>query len=160
MKKSLHALCMIGKYYLYGFTLQLLFINLIYAAPINAQGSLDMKEVFLSLNLEEATLTETFNAIKRQTEFSFIYDKRLIENSNLINLQVNNESLESILLSLAASHQLSFKQVDDKISVNLSKKRKKENALVVEVSISGTVVDQNGEPIPGVTVSVPGTAIG
>src|SRR5690606_8336355 len=29
-----------------------------------------------------------------------------------------------------------------------------------EVTISGTVVDQNGDPIPGATISVPGTGIG
>src|SRR5690606_17924612 len=31
---------------------------------------------------------------------------------------------------------------------------------MVEVTVSGTVVDNNGEPIPGVTVSVPGTSTG
>ncbi|MEX2566314.1 MAG: TonB-dependent receptor [Cyclobacteriaceae bacterium] len=30
----------------------------------------------------------------------------------------------------------------------------------VDVTVTGTVVDSNGEPIPGVTVSVPGTTIG
>lgn len=32
--------------------------------------------------------------------------------------------------------------------------------LAAEVTITGTVVDQNGEPIPGATVSIPGTGIG
>ncbi|AEL28624.1 SusC/RagA family TonB-linked outer membrane protein [Cyclobacterium marinum] len=32
--------------------------------------------------------------------------------------------------------------------------------LVVDVTISGKVTDKSGEPIPGVTVSVPGTSIG
>src|SRR5690606_3777199 len=31
---------------------------------------------------------------------------------------------------------------------------------VADVTVTGTVVDQNGEPIPGVTVSIPGTGIG
>src|SRR5690554_8180864 len=30
----------------------------------------------------------------------------------------------------------------------------------VDVTVSGTVVDQNGDPIPGVTVSIPGSGIG
>src|SRR5690606_26965615 len=33
-------------------------------------------------------------------------------------------------------------------------------AALVDVAVSGTVVDNTGEPVPGVTVSVPGTAIG
>src|SRR5690606_34516043 len=64
------------------------------------------------------------------------------------------------LLSLAASHQLSFKQVDNRISVKKSNSNKEEKIVMVEVTVSGTVVDVNGEPIPGVTVSVLGGTIG
>ena len=35
-----------------------------------------------------------------------------------------------------------------------------EKTAMVDVTVSGTVVDNQGEPIPGVTVSVPGTALG
>ncbi|MEX2592388.1 MAG: TonB-dependent receptor [Anditalea sp.] len=45
MKKILHALCRIGKYNLYGFVFQLLFLNLILAAPSNGHGLFDVKEV-------------------------------------------------------------------------------------------------------------------
>lgn len=160
MKKSLHVLGMIGKYYLYGFVVQLFFLNLMHAAPTKGQSSLDLKEVYLSLDLQGVTLSESFGVIKNKTEFSFIYDQQLIENSLPVNLQIENQSLESVLLSLAASHKLSFKQVDNRISVKIAKRNILEKALVVEVTVSGTVVDSNGEPIPGVTVSVQGTTIG
>src|SRR5690606_40018809 len=44
MKKTLHVLVMVGKYYLYGFVFQLLFLNLMYASPTKGQSSLDIKE--------------------------------------------------------------------------------------------------------------------
>ncbi|WP_373497707.1 SusC/RagA family TonB-linked outer membrane protein, partial [Aquiflexum sp.] len=160
MKKTLHALCMIGKYYIYGFILQTLFLNLMYAAPGNAQGSLDLKEVHLSLDLEAATLAEAFTAIKTETGFSFIYDGRLVKNTDPVNMKVNNQSLESILLSLAATHQLSFKQVDDKISVKLSRANSQEKPLLVDVTVKGTVVDDKGDPLPGASVTVSGTTTG
>ena len=34
------------------------------------------------------------------------------------------------------------------------------NDIQAEVTVNGTVVDANGEPIPGVTISVPGTTLG
>ncbi len=160
MKKTLHLLGMVGKYYLYGFVFQLLFLNLMYASPTKGQSSMDIKEVHLSLDLREATLEESFNAIKKQTEFSFIYDHNLATRSPTVNLQVKNESLEFVLLSLAASHRLSFKQVDNRISVKEIERNPREEPVVVEVTISGTVTDANGEPIPGVTVSVQGTSTG
>jgi TonB-linked SusC/RagA family outer membrane protein len=160
MKKLLHVLGMIGKYYLYGFVVQLFFLNLMHAAPTKGQSSLDIKEVYLSLNLQGVSLSESFSAIKNQTDFSFIYDQSLVEDALPVNLQVQNQSLESVLLSLAASHRLSFKQVDNRISVKMAKRNNPDKALMVEVTVTGTVVDNTGEPLPGVTVSVPGTTIG
>jgi TonB-linked SusC/RagA family outer membrane protein len=160
MKKTLHALCMIGKYYLYGFLFQLLFLQLIYAAPIKAQGSLDLKQVYLSLDLEKVSLAETFVEIKKLTEFSFIYDSRLLKDVNPVTINVHDQTLETVLLTLASSHSLSFKQVDDKISVKFSKNKDVIEVIVANVTISGTVVDSNGVPIPGVTVFVPGTNAG
>lgn len=160
MKKTLHLLGMVGKYYLYGFVFQLLFLNLMYASPTKGQSSLDIKEVYLNLDLQEASLAESFNAIKTQTGFSFIYDQRLADKSQLVNLQVKNQTLENVLLSLAASHQLSFKQVDNRISVREDKRKMPRGPLEAEVTVSGTVSDANGEPLPGVTVSIQGTSTG
>src|SRR5690606_3248248 len=160
MKKTLHLLGMVGKYYLYGFVFQLLFLNLMYASPTKGQSSLDIKEVYLNLDLQEASLAESFNAIKAQTGFSFIYDQRLADKSQLVNLQVKNPTLENVRLALAASHQLSFKQVDNRISVREDKRKMRGGPLEAEVTVSGTVSDANGEPLPGVTVSIQGTSTG
>src|SRR5690606_38361652 len=102
----------------------------------------------------------TFNAIKAQSGFSFIYDQILVERSKPVDLQVRNQSLEYVLLSLAASHQLSFKQVDNRISVKEMEKNRKEETVVLEIRINGTVTDASGEPFPGVTDSIQGTSTG
>lgn len=44
--------------------------------------------------------------------------------------------------------------------VKLAKNITLEKSLIVEVTVRGTVLDQTGNPIPGVTVSVSGTTIG
>lgn len=44
--------------------------------------------------------------------------------------------------------------------VKLAKNITLEKSLIVEVTVRGTVLDQTGNPIPGVTVSVQGTTIG
>jgi TonB-linked SusC/RagA family outer membrane protein len=47
-----------------------------------------------------------------------------------------------------------------KINFKLDESNLPVKSKVAEVTISGTVVDNNGKPVPGVTVSVPGTTIG
>lgn len=160
MKKTLHLLGMMGKYYLFGFLLQLIFMNFILAAPSNAQASLDIKEVKVSLNFEEASLHEVFEAIKQETIFYFVYDQELVKQAKTVDMKVQGESLEAVLLSLASTHGISFRQVNERISVKETRKNTEDKAVIVEVMVSGTVVDSNGDPIPGVTVSIPGTSIG
>ena len=45
-------------------------------------------------------------------------------------------------------------------TASISKVGKTKIADLFDVTISGTVLDNNGQPIPGATVSVPGTSIG
>ncbi|MFC4875000.1 carboxypeptidase-like regulatory domain-containing protein, partial [Negadavirga shengliensis] len=45
-------------------------------------------------------------------------------------------------------------------SVGTATAKELKNVNAFDVTITGTVVDQNGAPIPGATVSVPGTNIG
>lgn len=160
MKRSLLVFSIVGKYYLYGFFLQLFVFNVMHASPTKGLGSLDIGEAYLSLNLQEATLSEAFNAIKKQTNFTFTYDKSLVERSLPVNLQVQDQTLENVLQSLTARHNLSFRQVDNWISVEPSRKNTGEKSVVAEITIRGVVSDANGEPIPGVTVSVLGTSTG
>ncbi|WP_215224751.1 TonB-dependent receptor [Echinicola shivajiensis] len=160
MKKTLHALCMIGKYYLYGFVFQLLFLNLIYAAPSKAQESLDLKKVHLSLDLNKVSLDEAFSEINKRTQFEFIYNPTLAESSSPVTLQVKNQSLENVLLELARTHRLAFKQVDNNISVKKIARNKISVSIEVDKKVTGTVVDEEGIPIPGVTIVVIGTAVG
>ncbi|WP_236252850.1 TonB-dependent receptor [Echinicola sp. 20G] len=153
MKKTLHALRMVGKFYLYGFVVQLLFLNFIYAAPSKAQESLDITKVHLNIHLKDASLKETFETISKLTEFEFSYKENLFNGAQPVTLNFQEATLENVLINLSRSHQLSFKQVNENISVmSTSKKVEGKAAIIKDVSITGTVVDENNEPIPGVTI--------
>ncbi|EPR67088.1 TonB-dependent receptor [Cyclobacterium qasimii M12-11B] len=44
--------------------------------------------------------------------------------------------------------------------INSSENNAEKLNLMADVTVTGTVTDQNGEPIPGATISLPGTTIG
>ncbi|WP_230981262.1 TonB-dependent receptor [Echinicola salinicaeni] len=160
MKKTLHALRMIGKFYLYGFVVQLFFLNFIHAAPSKAQESLDLTKVHLSLNLNQTSLEQTFEEISSLTDFEFSYKEKLVRNALPVSINVENISLEEVLMGLSRSHQLSFKQVNGNISVVARDVAGSQQALIKEITVKGQVVDEVNNPIPGVTVLQQGTSKG
>ncbi|WP_200976246.1 TonB-dependent receptor [Echinicola sp. 20G] len=161
MKNILHGLIMIGKYYLYGFALQLLFLNLLHAMPTKAQGSLDMQKVYVNLNLSEGDLSDVLHEIERQSDFIFVYDDQTEKETGKVSLSVKNQTLESALYQLAAQNGLSFKQVNNRISVKKSIPNQPKLVEVVrEEKVKGTVLDDIGYPLPGATVLVKGTTSG
>lgn len=100
MKKPIRLLLMVGRSCLYGFFLQILFINLLYANLSNPHNYPEITKLAL------------------------------------------NSASESIYLSTAPL------------------RGGETESWAVDQVITGTVTDQNGNPIPGVTVSVPGTTVG
>lgn len=152
---------MVGKFYLYGFVIQLLFTSFLLASDIKAQGSLDLKEVKITVNLKSVSLLEAFDQIKKKTDFYFIYDRRELRDADPVNLLFEEETMENVLYSLASSHGLTFRQVNERISVKLNKTPKDPlSQVLAEVLVSGQVVDAEGQPLPGVTVIIEGTSVG
>lgn len=161
MKKTLHLLGMVGKFYLYGFVIQLLFTSFLLASDIKAQGSLDLKEVKITVNLESVSLLEAFDQIKKKTDFYFIYDRRELRDADSVNILFEEETMENVLYSLASSHGLTFRQVNERISVKRNNTpTDPQSRVLAEVLISGQVVDAEGQPLPGVTVIIEGTSVG
>src|SRR5690606_25434029 len=68
-----------------------------------------------------------------------------------------------VLVEIALQTRLEFKQINQNIHVQKSKRPQPlEPILVLEerIAVSGTVTDENGAPMPGVTVIVEGTNAG
>src|SRR5699024_2486894 len=75
-------------------------------------------------------------------------------------LDQRRASGEDYLKQVAAQAYLSFRQVNNNIDIKREEKPVVEKPALVDVTITGTVTDGSGEPLPGVTVSAPGTTIG
>lgn len=161
MKKSLlkHVVYM-TKLFTLAFTLQCLSMSLLLAWNGNAQVK-SIEEVPVHLLLKEVKVEKAFKELERITEFNFVFASREVRNSPLISVDSHGESLYDLLVSIATQSDLSFKQVDGNIHV---KKSEKENFITVmkyeDITISGRVTDENGEPIPGVTIVIAGTTTG
>jgi TonB-linked SusC/RagA family outer membrane protein len=112
----------------------------------------------ISLDLKNATYEEVFRAIERQTEFTFFYDETEFDTSKKIDLKVENEAITSVLNKILNKKAISYRITDRHIVLYKPRPENKENENAgvnqnpPPVVVSGTVTDENGEPMIGAIV--------
>jgi len=161
-KKLLRQLIMLSKRLMYVFLIQLMMCTVLLANTGNAQRK-TIEEVRVSVDLRDRTLLQFFRQVEAKTDFKFTYNDDLVDLKQKVTVEERDRTLYKVLEAVSRQVDLHFVQVNDNIHVK-SAENKKEQAVeivqAVDVTVSGTVTDTNGQPIPGATVSLPGTTIG
>ncbi|WP_162417553.1 SusC/RagA family TonB-linked outer membrane protein [Cyclobacterium roseum] len=163
MKKRVLKLLLMGVTYTFiGLVFQLLFINMLWATESNAQRVKHIKDVMVRVEIQDKTLMETFGILERKSPFKFVYDKKDAFLNQKFNIEKQTLSIEDILVAIAREKKLKFKQINHNITVSKPVNYLEEGIKVVDtnVEITGKVMDENGEPLPGATVTIEGTSTG
>jgi TonB-linked SusC/RagA family outer membrane protein len=109
----------------------------------------------ISFIADNLSLKDVFSIIEHKTEFIIGYDNVLDVNKR-VSLRVNNKPVSQILQQLLIDYKGTISQVDDNhvlIKVDKAPLRQKPQIKIVpQVRIAGKVVDENNQPIPGVSV--------
>ena len=162
MKKNIlkHVLHM-TKLFSIAFLFQCLTMSLLLAWNGNAQVK-NIEDVTVSLSLQDVNIESVFRELEKSTGYNFVFTNKELRDVPSVGVTSDNNSLYNVLLSLAKQTNLTFKQVDYNIHVKRSKSAAaaRIETQTADITVTGTVTDENGEPLPGVTVSVPGTSVG
>ncbi|MEX0314374.1 MAG: TonB-dependent receptor [Allomuricauda sp.] len=149
--------------------MRLTFIFLLVALfRINASSYSQVTKV--SLDLQNVSVAEVFNEIKSKTEFKIFYMNSEIDLKRKVSIRVNKSRIEKILHILFKNTDIHYQIVGKQIVLRLEAKKSIVKPKVsiqsdtdmeeVQLDISGTVTDADGEPLPGVNIVVRGTTIG
>ncbi|MCK5104207.1 MAG: carboxypeptidase-like regulatory domain-containing protein, partial [Cyclobacteriaceae bacterium] len=165
--KVLRQIVTMSKFAFYALLLQCMFAGLLLADDVRSQSS-SIEEIYVSVKLEEATLKDVFTNLEKQTDFSFSYNRGIIDLDEIVTTVVVNESLGDVLRHLAKETKLNFKRIDDNIFVSKRKmlqpsvtETMNSNAVMQEKTITGKVTSaEDNSDLPGVSVLIKGTATG
>lgn len=131
------------------------------ANTIKAQN---LDQIYLSMAVNNATLSQVIEQIEKQTIFTFFFQDGLLSDADqTITLNVKNIPLKEVLNRIASQFHLDYKQTNNTIAL----KKKEEDKKIMEppleekpqTGINGSVSDDMG-PMPGVNIIVKGTSIG
>jgi len=100
---------------------------------------------------EKATLVSIFSKLSKQTDYKFSYGQAIISDNTVYTVNYNNESVALILSDLSKKANFNY-NINGKLvliqkttAVNASKSEPK-------ITVKGKIVDENGVPMPGVTI--------
>ncbi|MFT6783816.1 MAG: TonB-linked SusC/RagA family outer membrane protein [Saprospiraceae bacterium] len=151
IRTSKQALCLL--------LVQVVALQVLLAEASNGQR---LENVKVTIKVTQASLEEIFEELESETEFTFGYNKNVISGDEKLSMNYKKESLNKVLEKISKDAGLKFRMINNTISV--SKIDIVDQVSVrdesADVDISGKVLDENSEGLPGVNITIKGTATG
>ena len=105
-------------------------------------------------------LTQVFSVLEKQTGYVFFYNSRDLEGSLPVTVNLRNAPLENALNAILAGQPLRFIIKGNTILITRSQApalQSADTSRTPPTGIAGIVIDENGQPLPGASVSLKDT---
>lgn len=139
----------------YRIKLRLSLLLLIFSFSFNAIQAQN-GDIKISINQSWITIKEALREVERQSKMSVAYNQSKLKDSELIKLNVVNQSINDVLDSILAETDFTYEIKDDQIMIVPLKQQQTSS----QKTIKGLVVDESGEPIIGAAIMIKGTKSG
>jgi TonB-linked SusC/RagA family outer membrane protein len=139
-------------------------VAFVYAVDTMGQKVLDKK---ITLDVESEDFQQALIKISEQAKVKFAYSPELVEDQKRVTLHVKDAKLEEVLAALLGP-EVNYKVVGKRIVLrpvnpareDAGKSDDDTRAIPDPITVSGTIKDGTGAPVPGVSVLLKGTSIG
>lgn len=132
----------------------IILILVLLCAPVSAQK----KEKLITLKFTNIPLSEAMPKVEKQSGYTFFYESQQIDIKQEVSLNVKNETINKTIAALLKGTNVKFEIDATHIILYTGKNNKAISGQ--PQNISGTVIDESGEPIIGANVMVEGTSTG
>lgn len=132
-----------------------LFMKLFIALLIFSASMLRAETVYsqsgsVNLNFRNTAIEKILTEIEKQTGYTFFYSTKNVDVSKKVSLSADKKNLSSILDELFAGTNIEYVTNGTNIVLRLKVQQQK------KYQFKGTVIDDNGEPVIGASVSIKG----
>lgn len=147
-------------------SLRQIFLSIIFCTIANANTALSQNELneIVTIQTDNTQIKRILSLIEKQVDYRFIYSSSTINVNQKISLNVINKKLETVLNDLFKAISVEYSVRDKRIllrnNVQLTVSTSLSNTLPLEKPVKGTIKDENGQSLPGVTIQIQGTSKG
>ncbi len=114
----------------------------------------------IKLSLTKASLQDIFTSIEDQSDYTFLYFHKDVKNVKIDFINIVEKDIAKILEILLEKTDLKYKINDKVIVINKESEKKKQLQIIRKYLVTGTITDETGTPLPGVTIMEKGSKTG
>src|SRR5690606_16789797 len=144
--------------YLFKLLLTMKIVTLLLTVTFLQAGAMGYAQK-VTIHVKRASIANVLEQIQLQTGYDFLYNSAHLRGTNTVDLNFRDASLDEVLEACFAGQPLTYEIENTTVLV----RRKRESERTVEETpqreVSGTVTDNEGQPLEGVTVTIKGTTI-
>lgn len=142
----------------------LLLIHMIFQVQAGAPSD----ENRITLKMENVSIEKVLKEIEQRTSFKILYNDREVDYKRHVTVNYVNEAVTMVLDQIFTGTPITYEVIGKQIVLKTNKLKSKSRNLLgsntdprdLQRTVSGTITDQNGQPLPGVSVFLEGTSTG
>lgn len=126
-------------------------------------GELYAQSSNITVNVQDVRLSDVLKSISSQSDYKFVYNNSVVDANRKITAKIDNSDIEDVLDAIFLETDITYTIVGKQVALSVKNNSAVSNAdsLLSETrTVQGRVIDSEGEPLPGATISINGVAIG
>ena len=125
---------------------------------LNLSANVYSQKNIVSLDLSDVSIEQFVKVVKQQTSLKFMYNSSLIRQAGKISVKVENKELKDVLSMVLGKVNLEYEFFNNVILIRQKGEGKSEQQK--KKLVNGTVKDEHGVTLPGVSVLIKGESVG
>jgi TonB-dependent starch-binding outer membrane protein SusC len=114
----------------------------------------------LTLKLGESSVGQVLTEIENQSEFYFLFNQKLVDTERRVNVQLSNKKIGEVLDYVFNGTTTDYVVMDRQIVLSPKEYLAEVKSTMQPRTITGTVLDENGDPLAGANILIKGTTTG
>ncbi|HTI58122.1 TonB-dependent receptor [Mucilaginibacter sp.] len=129
---------------------------------IAAMVNVSAKTYSQSINIHQnrTSVGKVLKLIKKQSGYNYLYEEDVLAKTSKVNIDLSNATVTEALDQCLKGQPLTYKIIDQTIVIKAKDDPASTKAAAAPQKVQGTVSDEKGLPLPGVSIKVKGTGVG
>lgn len=129
-------------------------------APLGASATMAGQDTKITLSVKDRAIKDVFGDIEKNTNYVVVFNNEAVNPQMKVTADFKNATIDEVLKKVLAGTSARYEVKGRQIVIFLPNETSKSEAKAQSGAIVGRVVDENKQPLVGVSIQIKGSTIG